>query len=72
MLKGANKLWKGELNMKNNIQLLPIVASVGIGAAAYSLMTGRGGQLQNMVPQLSNMGSQGATQQNQSTSGTSS
>jgi len=43
--------------MKNNIQILPIIASVGIGAAAYSMMTGRGGQLQNMIPlsQLSNM-----------------
>lgn len=41
--------------MKNNIQLLPIVASIGIGAAAYSMMTGRGGQLQNMMPQLSGM-----------------
>jgi hypothetical protein len=31
---------------KNNFQILPIIASIGIGAAAYSLMTGRGGQLQ--------------------------
>jgi hypothetical protein len=43
--------------VKNNIQLLPIVASIGIGAAAYSMMTGRGGQLQNMIP-LAGMGSQ--------------
>ncbi|MGW9019279.1 hypothetical protein [Priestia megaterium] len=43
--------------MKNNIQVLPIVASIGIGAAAYSMMTGRGGQLQNMIP-LSGMGNQ--------------
>ncbi|GIN89751.1 hypothetical protein J6TS1_38240 [Siminovitchia terrae] len=43
--------------MRNNkIQILPIIASVGIGAAAYSMMTGRGGQLSNMIPQLSNMG----------------
>lgn len=42
--------------MRNNkIQILPIIASVGIGAAAYSMMTGRGGQLSNMIPQLSNM-----------------
>lgn len=53
--------------MKNNIQVLPIVASIGIGAAAYSMMTGRGGQLQNMMPQLSNMGNQGAVQQKQPT-----
>ncbi|MBG9812408.1 hypothetical protein ABD68_12630 [Bacillus endophyticus] len=48
--------------MKNNIQVLPIVASIGIGAAAYSMMTGRGGQLQNMMPQLSNMTNQGSNQ----------
>ncbi|UOK56268.1 hypothetical protein LIT32_12745 [Bacillus sp. CMF21] len=48
---------------KNNIQILPIVASIGIGAAAYSLMTGRGGQLQNMMPQLTGMSSQGANNQ---------
>ncbi|MCJ7988980.1 hypothetical protein MUB15_06255 [Priestia sp. OVS21] len=48
--------------MKNNIQILPIIASVGIGAAAYSMMTGRGGQLQNMMPlsQLSNMSNMGS------------
>ncbi|HZG71508.1 MAG TPA: hypothetical protein VEY51_08210 [Chondromyces sp.] len=50
--------------MKNNIQVLPIIASIGIGAAAYSMMTGRGGQLQNMIPQLSNMSNQGANNQN--------
>lgn len=52
--------------MKNNIQFLPIVASIGIGAAAYSMMTGRGGQLQNMMPQLSgmNMGNQNGNNQN--------
>lgn len=50
--------------MKNNIQILPIIASVGIGAAAYSLMTGRGGQLQNMIP-LANMGNQEANQNTQ-------
>jgi ABC-type Fe3+ transport system permease subunit len=48
---------------KNNFQILPIIASVGIGAAAYSLMTGRGGQLQNMMPQLTGMSSQGANNQ---------
>jgi hypothetical protein len=51
--------------MKNNIYLLPIVAVVGIGAAAYSLMTGRGGQLQNMIPQLANMSNQGTANQQQ-------
>ena len=53
--------------MKNNIQVLPIIASIGIGAAAYSMMTVRGGQLQNMVP-LSGMGSQNMkSQSSQST-----
>ena len=33
--------------MKNNIQVLPIIASIGIGAAAYSMMTGRGGKIPN-------------------------
>ncbi|MBM7716537.1 hypothetical protein MHB50_06575 [Siminovitchia sp. FSL H7-0308] len=47
--------------MRNNIQVLPIIASIGIGAAAYSMMTGRGGQLSNMIPQLSNVGGQGAS-----------
>ncbi|MBD8003695.1 hypothetical protein [Bacillus norwichensis] len=43
--------------MRNKkVQILPIIASVGIGAAAYSMMTGRGGQLSNMIPQLSTMG----------------
>ncbi|YCA45532.1 hypothetical protein M1E11_10245 [Bacillus sp. JZ8] len=48
--------------MKNNIQVLPIIASVGIGAAAYSMMTGRGGQLQNVMPQMLNMSPQGSNQ----------
>ncbi|KAB2491758.1 hypothetical protein [Priestia endophytica] len=48
--------------MKNNIQVLPIVASIGIGATAYTMMTGRGGQLQNMLPQMSNMNNQGSNQ----------
>ncbi|HLU21159.1 hypothetical protein [Lederbergia graminis] len=39
--------------MKRNV--LPIIASIGIGAAAYSLMTGRGGQLANVIPQLSGL-----------------
>lgn len=50
--------------MKNKIQVLPIVASIGIGAAAYSMMTGRGGQLQNMIPQMSNMTMGKSNQQN--------
>lgn len=50
--------------MRNKLQVLPIIASVGIGAAAYSMMTGRGGQLQNMIPGLSNMSGQASGNQN--------
>ncbi|WP_176713667.1 MULTISPECIES: hypothetical protein [Bacillaceae] len=49
--------------MRNNIQILPIVASIGIGAAAYSMMTGRAGQLSNVIPQLTGMGGQGMNNQ---------
>nr|WP_289038442.1 hypothetical protein [uncultured Allobacillus sp.] len=38
-----------------NVDWLPIVASIGIGAAAYSMMTGKGGQLQQMIPGVTNM-----------------
>jgi hypothetical protein len=63
----CNLMKVGDWIMKNNIQVLPIIASIGIGAAAYSMMTGRGGQLQNMVP-LSGMGSQNMkSQSSQST-----
>lgn len=51
--------------MKNNkIQILPIIASVGIGAAAYSMMTGRGGQLSNMIPQIIEHGARKKRQSN--------
>lgn len=65
MIKEKISQQKGGVKMKNNIQVLPIVAAIGIGAAAYSLMTGRGGQLQNMLPQLSNMSNQGTANQQQ-------
>lgn len=45
--------------MRNNIQLLPVIASIGIGAVTYSMMTGRSGQLANVIPQLASVGSQG-------------
>jgi hypothetical protein len=47
---------------KDNIQILPIIASIGIGAAVYSMMTGRGGQLQNILP-LAGMNNQGSSTQ---------
>lgn len=53
---------------KGNIQILPIVASIGIGAAAYSLMTGRGGQLQNMIPMAGMNNQEASAQRSQMTS----
>ncbi|MBA2173413.1 hypothetical protein H0266_00720 [Halobacillus locisalis] len=44
--------------MRNNVQWLPIIASVGIGAATYSMMTGQGGQLQNVLPGIAKMSNQ--------------
>ncbi|WP_408010542.1 hypothetical protein ACJROX_09645 [Pseudalkalibacillus sp. A8] len=54
---------------RRNIQWLPVIASVGIGAAAYSMMSGRqAGQLQNVIPGMTNMGGMGGnTQANQGT-----
>ncbi|WP_226583478.1 hypothetical protein [Halobacillus litoralis] len=40
---------------KRNVQWLPVVASIGIGAATYSMMTGQAGQLQNVIPSLAKM-----------------
>ncbi|PKR77595.1 hypothetical protein CEY16_06555 [Halalkalibacillus sediminis] len=42
-----------------NIQWLPVIASIGVGAATYSMMTGKGGQLQNMMPGMMGMSGQG-------------
>jgi hypothetical protein len=46
---------------KNKVEILPVIASIGIGAAVYSMMTGRAGQLQNMLPLtgLTNQGGSG-------------
>ncbi|MEC3884561.1 hypothetical protein GLW00_15375 [Halobacillus litoralis] len=43
---------------KKNVQWLPIVASIGIGAATYSMMTGQAGQLQNVIPSIAKMSGQ--------------
>ncbi|WP_173915827.1 hypothetical protein [Halobacillus sp. Marseille-Q1614] len=49
--------------MRNrNIQWLPIIASIGIGAATYSMMTGQANQLPNMLQNVSNLA--GGMQQN--------
>ncbi|TLS35642.1 hypothetical protein [Pseudalkalibacillus caeni] len=46
--------------MQNRGNIVPILASIGIGAAAYSMMKGRGGNgnMKNMMQGLSNMGGQ--------------
>lgn len=44
------------MNAKN-IEWLPILASIGIGAATYSVMTGKGGQLHSLIPAITNMAS---------------
>ncbi|HET7628495.1 MAG TPA: hypothetical protein VFK44_08930 [Bacillales bacterium] len=52
------------MQMRNNNVWIPIVASVGVGAAAYYSMTKGGKNIQNalqqMVPFVTNLG--GATQ----------
>ncbi|WP_169513894.1 hypothetical protein [Halalkalibacillus halophilus] len=42
-----------------NIQWIPMIASIGIGAATYSMMTGKGGQLQQVMPMITGMTGQG-------------
>ncbi|MDM5197084.1 hypothetical protein QUF79_03430 [Fictibacillus enclensis] len=58
--------------MKTNLNsILPIIASVGVGIAAYQMMSGNGGKMKNIMPLASNMmgmgsGMQGQGQQQQS------
>ncbi|MGG1575425.1 hypothetical protein [Fictibacillus sp. NRS-1165] len=53
--------------MKANLNtILPIIASVGVGIAAYQMMSGNGGKMKNMMPLASDMmgmGMQGQSQQ---------
>jgi hypothetical protein len=54
--------------MRRMDQILPIIASVGVGIAAYQMMSGNGGKMKNMLPLDSNMmgmgtGIQGQDQQ---------
>ncbi|OIK14946.1 hypothetical protein [Bacillus sp. MUM 13] len=49
-------------------KILPVFASVGVGIAAYQLLSGNGGKMKNMMPLASNMmgmgtGMQGKNQQ---------
>ncbi|QNG60644.1 hypothetical protein H4O14_03745 [Bacillus sp. PAMC26568] len=42
--------------MKTNMdKILPVFASVGVGIAAYQMMSGNGGKMKNMIPLASNM-----------------
>jgi|GEM_PF-4070194 len=50
---------------RQNVQWLPVIASIGVGAATYSLMTGQSGQLQSVLPGLAKVVS--PAQNNQST-----
>lgn len=54
------------MQMKD-IEWLPIVASIGVGAVTYSVMTGKGGQIKSFIPMIANM-AQGQGQQDQSQS----
>ncbi|ENH96738.1 hypothetical protein J416_09579 [Gracilibacillus halophilus YIM-C55.5] len=48
--------------MRNNIQWLPILGSIGIGVAAYTMMNngqGQGRQIQEFLSNATNMGNQG-------------
>jgi hypothetical protein len=57
--------------MRTNMdKILPVVASVGVGIAAYQMMSGNGGKMKSMMPLASNMmgmgtGMQGQGQQQQ-------
>lgn len=47
-------------------KILPIFASVGVGIAAYQMLSGNGAKTKNMMPFASNMmGISGAQGQNQ-------
>ncbi|SDN51607.1 hypothetical protein SAMN04488137_4737 [Fictibacillus solisalsi] len=52
--------------MKTNLNsILPIIASVGVGIAAYQMMSGNGGKMKNIVPLASNMMGMGSGMQGQ-------
>ncbi|MFG6148255.1 hypothetical protein [Halobacillus sp. B23F22_1] len=61
-IKAPAKKCEEDIQMKNNIQWLPLVASVGIGAATYSMMTGQSNQLTSVVQNAAKMA--GGFQQN--------
>ncbi|MGE7977386.1 hypothetical protein [Psychrobacillus sp. NPDC093200] len=52
--------------MKPNMnKILPVVASVGVGIAAYQMFSGNGGKMKNMMPLVSNMTGMGTGMQGQ-------
>ncbi|UZJ80503.1 hypothetical protein [Fictibacillus sp. KU28468] len=52
--------------MKTNMNtILPIIASVGVGIAAYQMLSGNGGKVKNMMPLASNMMGLGTDMQGQ-------
>ncbi|MDQ0859398.1 hypothetical protein [Bacillus sp. V2I10] len=58
--------------MKTNMdKILPVVASVGVGIAAFQMMSRNGGKMKNMIPLASNMMGMGTgmQEQNQQQSG---
>jgi hypothetical protein len=61
---------KGGVSVNGNMgRILPIIASVGVGIAAYQMMSRNGGNMSKMLPIASNMmgmtGTSGLTDQNQ-------
>lgn len=52
--------------MKTNMdKILPVIASVGVGIAAYQMMSKNGGNMKNMLPLATNMLGMGTTNQGQ-------
>lgn len=64
MKKGLNRLKKSEL-------ILPIIASIGVGAAAYYTMSKNNSSIsktvENMAPLLSNLSNSSNSNQNENT-----
>lgn len=45
-------------------KILPIVAAIGVGFAAYQMFSGNGGKMKNMMPLASNLMGTGMQGQN--------
>jgi hypothetical protein len=56
---------RGVIKMRRMDRILPIIASVGVGIAAYQMMSGNGGKMKNMLPHASNMMGMGSGIQGQ-------